>query len=349
MAEKKSKRSPRSAKSPRWGWSGVGKIVRPPSSEADLKRVIDLLPSLQSPVDGIVAELQALGERYHRYLHQDEFGPTRAEQLQALRDTLVPFDELVSRLGSLPPYLRVLLSEELLGQKSSTEQLDIDPFASYSADKAQIDAVLASASDIRQTLVKDNRASDAALIGEVYIAAGSFNSLLCNLDTTTEGEVVLDARFTGHLRTNHSANPLVAASAAIDRMRSRFDLALLRLKRRKGTEARASFIWLVRQLCDLWLRETGSPVTANPVKKRTYTGRPQSASGRFVCAAVEALQPISAWMDEHGLGETHVRAETITQAPGFRAQAVHTAMRRYIADANPTDSSPPRRGRPQKK
>ena len=206
-----------------------------------------------------------------------------------------------------------------------------------------------SASDIRQTLVDGNGTSEAALIGEVYIAAKGFISLLFNIDTTTEGEIVLDARFAGYLETNNSADPLAAASAAIDRMRSRLDLALSRLRRRKGTEPRASLTWLVRQLCDLWRRETGSPVTANPVKEGAYTGRPQSAAGRFVCAAVEALQPVSAWVDDHRLPEAPMRAEIITRAPGFKVQAVHTAMRGYIADANSTDSPVPRRGRPRKK
>jgi hypothetical protein len=52
------------------------------------------------------------------------------------------------------------------------------------------------------------------------------------------------------------------------------------------------------------------PVTANPVKLGDYyTGRPQSASGRFVRAAVEALQPSVAWIDEH-------KAVEPTCAPG---------------------------------
>jgi hypothetical protein len=225
--------------------------------------------------------------------------------------------------------------------------LDADPFASYSADRVQIEAVSESASDIHQTLVDGDKTSEAALIGEVHVAAGGFTTLLCNIDNTSEGEVIFGA--TGYLQPANSTDPLDAASAAIHRMRNRFDLALSRLKRRKGTEPRSSFVWLVWQLCDLWQRETGSPVTANPVKRGAYTGRPQSASGRFVCAAVEALQPIFACEGEQTAPAAAMRAETITRAPGFRVQAVHTAMRRYIADATPTDSAVPRRGRPRKK
>ena len=347
MGIKRSKQRPGSAKSPRWGWSGVGRIVPPPASEAELVRVVDLLPGLQTPVEGVVAQLRAIGGRYARYLHQDEFGPTRAEQMQALRHILVPLEELASRLARLPDHLRLLLSEKLAGYCSSTAQLNADPFASYSADRVQIEAVSERASDICQTLVDGDKTSEATLIEEVHVAATGFTALLCNIDTTSEGEVIFDA--TRYLQPENSTDALDGASAAIHRMRDRFDLALSKLKRRKGTEPRASFVWLVWQLCDLWRRETGSPVTANPVKGGAYTGRPQSASGRFVCAAVEALQPVFTCVGEQTSPVAAMRAETITRAPGFRVQAVHTAMRRYIADASPTDSAVPRRGRPRKK
>ena len=65
---------------------------------------------------------------------------------------------------------------------------------------------------------------------------------------------------------------------------------------------------LVSQLCDLWRRETGQPVTANPVRCGAYTRRPQSAPGRFVFAGVEALQPTAAWIDEHEAVGAHMRA-----------------------------------------
>src|SRR5712671_6414493 len=56
-------------------------------------------------------ELLVIGSRYHRNLHQDEFGPTRAERMQALRDLLDRLEVLSSRLEALPPQLRLLVSE----------------------------------------------------------------------------------------------------------------------------------------------------------------------------------------------------------------------------------------------
>ena len=347
MGKNQGERTQGNATSPRWDWSGVGKIVAPVWSEAELIRVIGLLPSLQSPVENIVAELQAIGGRYHRHLHQDEFGPARAERMQALRDTLVPLGALASRLESLPPQLRLLLSEQLL-EYSTTEQVDVDAFVFYSADKAHIDVLLESASDVHQALVRADRTDESKLIEEVCVAADAFASLLWNLDTTTEADVVFEAGSASSLPAHNSADPFIAVSAAIGRLRGRLELALSHLRRRKGPEARSSMVWLVWQLCDLWRRETGRPVAANPVKEGAYTGRLQSASGCFVYEAVEALQPTAAWIDEHKPVGAHIRATIITRAPDGRTQAVHSAMRRCLAADDRIDSSFPRRGRPRK-
>jgi hypothetical protein len=254
----------KNAASPRWGWSGVREIVPPVWSEAELRRVANLLPSRQSSIDNIVAELHAIGGRYHRNLHQDEFGPTRAERMQALRDLLVRLGVLSSRLEALPPQLRLLLSEGFLECRSAVGQLDVDPVASYSADKTAIEVVSETASDVRHTLASVGRTDEAKLIGEVCAAAGTILPLLWNLDTTTDGDVVIDAGSAGPLPTNDSADPFLAVCAPVRRLRSQSELALTHLRRRKGPEARLSLGLLVSQLCDLWRRETGQPVTANP-------------------------------------------------------------------------------------
>src|SRR5271163_2424800 len=84
--------------SPRWGWSGVDQIDSESFSEAALKHVAALLPSRRSTVETIVAELRDLGGRYHRDLRQDEFGPVRAERMQALRDLVDALSAVSARL-----------------------------------------------------------------------------------------------------------------------------------------------------------------------------------------------------------------------------------------------------------
>jgi hypothetical protein len=54
-----------------------------------------LLPRQSSSREQPVGKLLALGGRYHRYLHQDEFGPTRAERSAALRSFSTSLDALL--------------------------------------------------------------------------------------------------------------------------------------------------------------------------------------------------------------------------------------------------------------
>jgi len=72
-------------------------------------------------------------------------------------------------------------------------------------------------------------------------------------------------------------------------------------------------------------------MAANPVRLGAYTGRAESASGCFVCEAVEALQPTAAWIAEHEAAGAHMRAAIMTRPPGDRVQAVHSAMQGYVA------------------
>ena len=78
-------------------------IVREPSSAKDqLNSAIALLPFSVSSADQITEQLLAFGARYHRYLHQDKFGPKRAEQLAALRDIAQKLDLIIAQLAQLP-------------------------------------------------------------------------------------------------------------------------------------------------------------------------------------------------------------------------------------------------------
>src|SRR5262249_28839654 len=100
---------------PRSGWSGAAPLPPAPLSawDTDLEA---LLPSHHSPIEQIVLELRDLGRRYHRYLHQDELGPTRAERMAALRSVLDQLDLLLSRLNGLPGHLRLWLSTQLVSR-----------------------------------------------------------------------------------------------------------------------------------------------------------------------------------------------------------------------------------------
>jgi hypothetical protein len=330
----------------RWGFDGVAQIVAPQWSEAELRAVACRLPRRQASVETIVAELIDIGGRYHRNLHQDEFGPTRAERMAALREILDRLDNLLARLGDLPAGLLTVLSENQC--LPAVGPPDTDLLESYLAGQAVIELLFETATDLSRALARTGTVAETKLVADIRDAAETILVLLGGLDSTTEAEVVIDSGSAKLVSVKaETVDPLTLVRAQMDLFRRRFEVALSSLEHRKGPERRLSLRLLVCHLCDLWRRETGKPVTANPVQQGTYTARPQSAAGRFVSAAVEVLQPPPSWMDEHEAAGAQVRASFVTVPAGTRAQAVHAAMRAYVAAQ--TAGSMPRRGRPRRK
>src|SRR5258705_6819418 len=108
---------------------------------------------------------------------------------------------------------------------------------------------------VRHTLARVGRTDEANLIGEVCAAADTIVPLLWNLDTTTDGDVVIDTGSAGPLPADNSADPFISVCTPVTRLRSLFELALTRLTRRKAPEALLSLGLLVSQLFDLWRLE----------------------------------------------------------------------------------------------
>jgi hypothetical protein len=120
----------------RWGFDGVAQIVAPQRAEDDLQAVARLLPKCRAPIETIVAELLNIGGQYHRNLHQDEFGPTRAERMAALREILDHLDKLLARLGDLPSGLRFAMSKNQCVPVAEPPETDL--LESYLADQAML-------------------------------------------------------------------------------------------------------------------------------------------------------------------------------------------------------------------
>jgi hypothetical protein len=108
------KRKCSNAKS-RWSWSGAEGLSTPPLSDEALTRLYKLLVSPRSTVEELTTKIQELGARYHRYLHQDEFGPTRAERMSTLRAVWAQIMELDSLILDLPQHLVL----DLLGNSTN--------------------------------------------------------------------------------------------------------------------------------------------------------------------------------------------------------------------------------------
>jgi hypothetical protein len=63
---------------PCWSWSGAEALNF--SGQSNLKSLLSMLPVRQSSDEQILAFLIDLRARFQRWMHQDEFGPTRRQQ-----------------------------------------------------------------------------------------------------------------------------------------------------------------------------------------------------------------------------------------------------------------------------
>ncbi len=293
--------------------------------------VASSLPSHRSPLKQIAEELLALGARYHRYLHQDEFGPSRAERMAALRVLLDYLDLLLSRLFSLPEHLRLCLSAAL-ALYSPSRSFSYSPSRSFShCDDATVEQLYEATGDVERALIRINAVDDAELMVQLRDVAKDTFKFLLSLDSTTDAEVFMEAACSIGLMGGDASNAgsFSNVCARLERLRRLFRLTVGRLEDRRGPEKGLSLPLLVWQLCDLWHRETGQAVTSSAVRDYVYTGAPQSAAGRFVLAAVEALQPPEAWLQEHERPDAPVRAKMATRCG--QAPTVYVAMRDYVA------------------
>jgi hypothetical protein len=323
------------------GWSGVAALTAAQLSTSDLDLGV-LLPGHHSANEEIVLALRDLGGRYHRYLHQDEFGPTRAERMAALRSLLDQLDLLLSPLNRLPPYLRLRLSKQLAPSHSPAEG-DIDRFQALCDDEEAVQQVSEAAADGVRMLHAPPATRDAELLGDVRDAAERMVELLSGLDTTTAGAVAIDTELPRLELAEIAESDLIGFAivcARIERLRRRVELTLTRLEGRKGPERSESLRWLVWQLCDLYRRETRQPVTSSAMQKGKFKSEPQSPAGRFVLAAIKALQPTDTWAQEPDHRVARRRERILHQ--GTVGRAVHFAMREYVAHYSSSDG---RRGR----
>src|SRR5437660_273073 len=104
-------RLPNSAGLPQWAWSGVEELREPIVPDEVLDSVIRLLGNQQLPPKHLRSFLRRSGATFHRRLHQDEFGPTRADQIAALKECLERLDTIALQLALLPRDHRIALSE----------------------------------------------------------------------------------------------------------------------------------------------------------------------------------------------------------------------------------------------
>jgi len=251
--------------------------------------------------------------------------------MAGLRSLLDQLSLLSSQLSGLRGYLRQRLSAHLASSCGSIDN-DIDLFQAYRNDEAAVQQVGEAAAHLGCVVGEEATRREAELIDDIRAAAERTGQLLSILDTTTTGAVAIDSELPLLEFDGGAESDLISLAfmcARIERLRRRSQMTLADLKRRKGAERAESLRWLVWQLCELYARETGKPVTNSALLKNKFTSEPQSPAGRFVLAAAAALQPSDAWMQDHHQWVRGKRARVLHK--GGLKSAVYFAMREYVA------------------
>jgi hypothetical protein len=329
--------------SPRWGWSGAAKLTEPWEHAPRLPNVVNLLPTHRSEIQEITSRLLDLGIRYHRYVKQDELGPSRAERMAGLRVAAERLDhvklKLVQSSGNLREYFCNHFEPVEIANAPSA-------FDFYQACLGALDCLGEAADDVGRAAANRGAKAQAKLMSELSSAIESARAHILSLDSTTEGEVVLDTA-NSHpeiLRHETKSNEIFLMHCdQLEQLRKWLQKALALLEGQKGPEAQKSLPWLVWQLCDVWFDETGLPVTSNSVEKSSYTGRPKSAAGQFVVAAFEALCFPKSLSDHQHNSDLPTRARLVLGEAASRERPIYYAMREYVA--NHSEQSAVRRGR----
>jgi len=303
---------------PCWSWSGAEALNF--SEQTDLRPLLAMLAAKQSSDEQILAFLVDLRARFQRWLHQDEFGPTRRQQTAAL--------------SALKKSLQTLQRQLAKGAPPQRQQFDATLRSGGDRSAATLERIYEAAGDFERDLRiagASNRHIDwAARIktcAETTMAQGQ------SLDTNADGEILLTTlqhRF-DPLQTCPPDFGLADAEQWLSAYWNVVDQTLCRLNERGGAEDRVSLKLLVEQLCEFWERETGRPVTAHGMIKLEYTQRTETEAGRFVTSAVEAMLPESSWSDEHCEFSHSIRATTFLPFwQADRARQILVIMRGFV-------------------
>jgi hypothetical protein len=334
------RRAPRSTAIPRWGWSGAEMLCTPPLADDTLAQILSLLPTQLLTSEDVKAQILDLGARYHRHLHQDEFGPTRAERMSALRTVLGQLEQLDSQLLGLPQHLALDLTSN-----SELQSWRILHCWSILRDRT-VEQIHHAATLEFSEWYAQHLMDDLNTLKQICATAEVAMESIAGLDTSSEDEVFVDSLCTGLLITKSTQGNDVfyVGAAPLDHLKRQFRLTIDRLQHQRGPEKHLSLPLLVWQLCHLWTDVTGQSVTNSAVRKGRYTSCPESPAGRFVLAIVEALQPSEQWITQNLRPDAAVRARKFAASTADRARTVWFAMRDYVAHHQPPGAR--RRGRP---
>ncbi len=239
---------------PRWGWSGVSRLNQR-DQESNLQQLLATLPATRSGDAAVLAYLIELRARFHGWLHQDEFGPSRGEQTVALR-------RLLKSVGKLCELLKK-------GTAQSRARLDGALRSGIDASSQIVEALSVAIAESHSALQHDGASGREILwFSKLKAYAEAPLSQLHLVDDATDSQIA-DTALLGKFEMSCTTKQLSLAEAErwLQGYRDVLNKTLERLKVQRGAQERVSLKLLVEELCALWERETGLRATAHGIVK----------------------------------------------------------------------------------
>jgi hypothetical protein len=213
---------------PCWSWSGV-EALNFCGPTKGLARLVAMLPAKHSSDEQILAFLVDIRAHFQRWLHQDEFGPTRRQQTAALR--------------ALKKSLQTLQRQLARGAPSQREQLDGMLRNGNDRSTTTLERIYEAASDLERYLQipeAPNRKIDWPF--KIRTCAETTMAQSLSLDTTSDSETLFIA-------IRHHFDPLQTCPPDFDLAHAELwlnaywnvvDKTLCELNERGGAEERVS-------------------------------------------------------------------------------------------------------------
>jgi hypothetical protein len=304
-------------------WSGCAPLEAH-LSVADIDKLIGLLPNRKSSNHYLRLRFTKACAHFKRYLRQDDFGPTRADQIAALTLNLRDIGVIREFLCSLLSFQADLLCSRL--------DKELRPLANLAW--GQLFDAIHDISDYLGNL-------DSVLVGpflELSDACNRFIDFPARIDTNTAARLVDEQ---GNFELHLPDRPLAIADVLdwIDRFRDIHEAQRIHCRSQKGFEKSDALYFIIWELARIWSYETGEAVTHHARKHGVHTGRPETDSGIFILAAVETMLPPD--FPKDFLDSLNKRPRIFADFRNGLPSAVANALKRYVKE----EVKPARAGR----
>lgn len=297
-------------------WSGCAPLEAD-LAVADIDKLIGLLPNRRSSNHDLGLRLSKAAARFQRYLRQDDFGPTRADQIAALNLNLKDIGHLEELLRSISSIQADLLCS----------RLDEDLRPLVNPTWGQVFDAIHDTSDYLGHL-------DPVLVNpfrELADARRRFIDFPARIDTNTAARLVDEQ---GNFELHLPDRPLAIADALdwIGRFRDIHEAQRIHCRSRTGFEISDALYFIVWELARIWSCETGEAVTHFAWKHNVHTGRPETAAGTFILTAVETMLPPAEIFPKDFLDSLNNRPRIFADSRNGLPSAVANALKRYVKE-----------------